>query len=270
MGEAQKLERRAGALVTDARQLDVPKQLAASHTWLILTLEYRQRAFEQLRKGMTGALATRDQSVAAASLSDAMARMLTSDVIYQDSYQARARAVLKADDVTGVTVPESVVLNQRDAVTTKGMQLILDRLRSNRITTSKSGKVKIVNDGKTHGGQLDQVTISPSGNVLSSDAVNEISGSDQLAFEVSFTNQGDVQETKIPVVITLSSDANPSVEMTGMIDVVDPGQTGSVTIPVDDVPAFGTTFDMKVMVGPVPGEKTVDNNGATYQVTFRL
>ncbi len=270
VAQLEKLESRANSVVTDVRKLAAPERLADAHESLVTTFNYRRTGFEQLRKGMTGALAVRDQTAPSESLSAAMARLLASDVIYQDSYASAARSVLKADEVTGVTVPESSVVTQTEAVSPKGMKLILERLRSNRVTTTKGGKVKKVNDGKIHGGQLDAVSVSPSGQVLSSGGVTEISGSDKLAFEVTFTNQGEVQETRIPVVITLSNDANPSVELTGEIESVDPGQTGSVTIPVDEVPAFGTTFDMKVMVGPVPGEKTTDNNGASYQVTFRL
>ncbi len=270
VSQLEKLERRSAALQRDAAKVEAPEQLVSAHKWLVVTMEYRQHGFEQLRRGMTSALSTRDQSGAATALSGAMARLLASDVLYEDSYASRARAALRSSDVSGITVPDSVTVAQLDAVAPKGMELILDRLRSSRVTTTKGGKTKPVKDGKVHGGQLDQVTITPSGEVLTAGSVTEITGSDELAFEVTFTNQGEVQETKIPVVITLSSDANPTVELSGEIEVVDPGQTGSVTIPVDEVPAFGTTFDMKVMVGPVPGERTVDNNGASYQVTFRL
>lgn len=266
-----KLEQRAAALVRDANEVSVPDALSEQQASFVTVLEYRRAGFESLRKGMTGALVASNQDDAAAGLADAMARLLAADVVYADSYVAPARTVLTKQDISGISIPESALVKQRDAVAPKGMKLILERLRSGRVAAkNKRGKVQQLNDGKVHGGELANVTITPSGQELAVGGITEISGSDQLGFEVSFTNQGEVQETRIPVTITLSSDSSDNVVLTGEIESVDPGQTGSVRIPVPEVPNFGTTFTMKVQAGPVPGEKTIGNNAASYKVTFKL
>ena len=65
------------------------------------------------------------------------------------------------------------------------------------------------------------------------------------------------------------SESDP-VKLTGVIDVVDPGQTATAKVALDEVPNFGEVLDTEILVGPIPGEKTADNNKASYQIQFSL
>ena len=54
--------------------------------------------------------------------------------------------------------------------------------------------------------------------------------------------------------------ANPSVNLAAE----------NAKVSLDEVPNFGEVLDTTILVGPIPGEKTADNNQATYQLQFSL
>ena len=114
------------------------------------------------------------------------------------------------------------------------------------------------------------MTVSPSGQTLSQTSLTEIKGGADVVFDVPFTNQGEVQLTDVPVTVTMRSDTGEPIELNGTIDVVDPGQTGTAKVALSATPDFGVPMTMDVLVGPIPGEKTTDNNRATFQVQFAL
>lgn len=269
IARVEKLSARAGKLVIEAKGIDAPDPVAGESQWLVTTLEYRRNGLASLQRALTGALGSRNASGSAAAVAQANARLLASDVIYSDSYVANARKVLATEGVTGVTVPESRFVTDPEFTSLKGVQLMLERLTSGGLgVATKKGKK--VNDGKVHGGQLGAVTVSPSGQTLTAGTTTEVAGSDDLSFEVTFQNQGEVQETLVPVVIRISGENSEPQELKGTIDSVDPGGVGSVSVPMKQLPDFGQTVKVTVTVGPVPGEKTTDNNSAAFDVLFKL
>jgi hypothetical protein len=265
----EKLEARSKALVKDAEAIDAPDGMALADEWLVTTLQYRANGMSALSRAMSNALVAKDREEAAATVAAANERFVASDVIYDDSFTTAARAALRADDVTGVTIPDSQMVDDPEFTSPDAMKLMLDRLRTG-IKLTPGQKPEPINDGKIRGGQLGAVTVAPSGETLSTSGTTEIAGSDDLAFEVPFENQGEVQATQVPVVVRISGENVDPVELSGVIDTVDPGQIASVRVPVDEVPIFGEELEVTVTAGPVPGEEVVDNNSATYSVMFRL
>lgn len=266
-----KLSVQADKLVARGRSIDMPDSARASRRYLLQTLEYRHNGLVAMRKAMTSALSTTSDKTAAVAVVAAMQRLVASDVVWADSFQTVLRDTLADEKVTGVTVPDSIMVKDPELASTRNMALALERLRAGvTAPIGANGKVKSLNDGKTHGGQLTSVTMIPSGQSLSSGGTTEVTGSDQLAFEVTFQNQGDVQETNVPVRITLSGDHTDMITLSGRIESVNPGEVASVRIPLDEAPSFGEVLKTVVQVGPVPGEKKTDNNNGTYELMFRL
>jgi hypothetical protein len=112
--------------------------------------------------------------------------------------------------------------------------------------------------------------VDPTGQTLDPSGVTDIKGGDNVAFEVPFMNQGEVQLTQVPVKITLRGADSDPMTLTGIIESVDPGQTATAKVPLDEIPNFGEVLDMDVLVGPIPGEKTADNNRGSFQLQFSL
>ncbi|MBC7643958.1 MAG: hypothetical protein H7123_02450 [Thermoleophilia bacterium] len=268
----QKLADQSGTLVANARKLTPPDSLKPSHEWLVSALDYRHNGLLAERKALTSALVAKDKTAAAATIAEAGRVLQASDQMYLLSFVGSAREVLKRENISGITVKDSKFVKDDEIGSPKAQALVLDRLQlaAPAAKIGKDGKPVALNDGKVHGGSLTGVIVSPSGQTLSTGGVTKIMSSAQLAFEVTFTNQGEVQETNVPVTITISGDNVSAVNLTGSIDSIDPGQTGSVRIPLPEAPSFGQQLTVKVTAGPVPGEKNVENNTASYLAMFSL
>jgi hypothetical protein len=93
--------------------------------------------------------------------------------------------------------------------------------------------------------------------------------STDLAFEVAVQNSGDNQEVKIEVTLTIVQTPNNVVKKQ-TIDLIDPGETKTVSF--RDFPSidFGEPRTLRVDVKPVPQESNPDNNSAEYRVTFSV
>jgi hypothetical protein len=265
----EKIQTRANGLVKDAEGLDAPDGMLPANEWLVTVMQYRSNGVGALRRAMAGALVAKNRTEAAETVAAANQRFLASDVIYADSFSRVVREQLRKDGVTGVSVPTSQFVSDPEFGSVDEMKLALDRLTTG-LKTKPGETPEPINDGKVHGGQLGQVTVSPSGETLSTSGVTEIAGSSDLAFEVPFENQGEVQATQIPVVVKISGDNTDPVEYSATIDSVDPGEVGSVRVPIEEVQVFGEQLEVTITAGPIPGEQNVDNNSASYQVMFRL
>lgn len=265
----ERMQGRSERLVKDVQAIDAPEQLGRTHEWAITVLTYRANCVDALRRAMTSALSAKDRTAAATGVADANRRCDASDVVHQDSFVGSARTVLSREKITDVRVPESDFVQDSEFTSPKAIGLMLERL-STASKTTPTGEVEVPNDGKTRGGELQSVMMVPSGQQLSATALTEVAGSDDLAFEVTFLNQGEVQATQVPVTVELRGDNTEPIELTGVIEQVNPGESGSVRIDMGEVPTFGDVLTVSVTAGPVPGEKNASNNSATFQVLFKL
>ena len=268
VAKLERMQARAEGLQRDAEKLSVPNELQNTHQWAVTTLQLRANGLDAMRRAMASALTAKDTKAAATAVAEAAKRLQASDVVDQDLFRASGRAVLSREKVNDVRIPESTFVTDPEFTSVKAAKLMLERLSTG--ATNAAGEVKVPDDGKVRGGQLQVTTVVPSGQELSTSSTTEISGSDDLAFEVTFFNQGEVQATQVPVVVEIRGDNSEPVKLTGAIDSIDPGAEGSVRIPVGDAPTFGDVMTVSVSAGPVPGEKTAGNNSATYSVVFKL
>ena len=116
---------------------------------------------------------------------------------------------------------------------------------------------------------LAYVKVLPSGQQLSPSTETTIVTSTDLAFEVGVTNSGENQEVRLEVTLTIPKDTTPIVKK-GTIDLIDPGETKSITFKDFPEVPFGEKTTVQVSVKPVAGEQNTTNNSAEYPVVFSL
>ena len=119
-----------------------------------------------------------------------------------------------------------------------------------------------------HGTGLSSVTVQPAGTQLTTEEETTIIVSTELAFDVAVTNTGDFQEVGVQVKLTIPAQPQP-LEKTAKIDVIDQGETKTVTFRDIGEPPFDKTT-VQISVEPVPGEENTGNNSAEYPVIFSL
>jgi hypothetical protein len=246
--------------VSSAQKLSPPGPLRDENQQLVEALQLRVSGVQ----GLADTFASNPTSKTtgeATVLSEQADRLLASDVVWDDLFAATATAELKRQTVRGVTVPDSNFVANRDLTTERSMSLLLTRLRGTTTGGTPTG---------IHGTNIVDVKTLPGGQTLkTSPATNTIVATTGLSFVVSIADSGDSQEVGIKVTLTIQKSQGAIVK-TKTLDLINPGQTKTVTFTdLGQVP-FAQKTTVAVDVATVPGEHNKDNNKASYPVIFSL
>jgi len=251
----------AQSAVTAATNLKPTKQMASLQPWLLQTLSYRVNGLDCMIGAMPQAYHAKPALAGGKLLVPCTQRMLASDIIYTDSYSAPATLTLHNDHID-VQVPTSVFLDESDAevLTPAGMAAVLQRWKP----SSAHG---------LHGLSLNTVVAKQGDGklvTLQAGTVNAVKVHG-MSFLITASNGGDFTEYNIPVKLTIGTGAN-QVTKTATIPQITKGQKKTVTIGGFESTTlqFDKAVPLKVLVTPVPGERTASNNSQTYQVIFSL
>jgi hypothetical protein len=246
-------------LVTAAQNLDVPGPLRDENQHMIESLQLRVSGVQGLADTFAANPASKGTGEAAVLAAQAD-RLLASDVVWDDLFTVPATLELKRQGVSGVSVPDSNFVANRDLTTERSMALLLTRLKGATTGGTPTG---------IHGTNIVDVKVLPGGQVLSQTTENTITATTDLAFVVTIADSGDSQEVGIKVTLTIQKPQGAIVK-TKTVDLINPGQNKSVTFTdLGQVP-FAQKTTVNVDVAAVPGEHNTDNNKASYPVIFSL
>ncbi|MGH3002809.1 MAG: hypothetical protein ACRDM1_09150 [Gaiellaceae bacterium] len=247
--------------VAAAQHVSVPGRLRAEHQQLIEALELRVSGVQ----GLAETFAANPKSTSdteSSVLSQQADRLLASDVVWDDLFLAPATQELKNQGVSGVVLPESHFVANRELATERSMSQLLTRLRG---TTGGGTPTGI------HGTNIEAVKVLPGGKPLSASSDNTVLGSTDTAFVVSIKDSGDFQEVGIKVSLTIAkTTGGKPIVKNKVLPIIDKGQTKTVTFSDFGELPFGYKANVSVAVATVPGEHNSSNNKATYPVFFSL
>jgi hypothetical protein len=245
--------------VTAAQNLDVPGPLRDENQQMVEALQLRVSGV----RGLADTFAANPTSKAsgeAALLAAQADRLLASDVVWDDLFLAPATLEMKRQGVSGVAVPDSNFVSNRDLTTERSMALLLTRLKGATTGGTPSG---------VHGSNIVDTKVLPGGATLSQTNENTITATTDLAFVVTIEDSGDSQEVGIKVTLTIQKPQGAIVK-TKTVPLINPGQQKSITFTdLGQVP-FAQKTTVNVDVAAVPGEQKTDNNKASYPVIFSL
>ena len=246
--------------VERARDLDPPGPLTPANGHAVEALELRVAGLQGMLDTFRATKDTDDQTAAGQQLAAWGERLEASDVVWKDLFQGTAKSTMATEGVEGLTAPASVFVENADLYTARSMSSIWQRVHGASTGGTPSG---------LHGSSLAYTEVKPAGVQLSTTTETKITISTDLAFEVSVTNSGENQEVGVKVKLTIP--AQPTCDREdGTIEVIDPGETKTVTF--SDFPdfPFGENTTVQVSVEPVAGETNTGNNTAEYPVVFTL
>ncbi len=246
--------------VERARDLSPPGPLTPANGHAVEALQMRVTGLQGLLDTFRATKDTDDQAAAGEQLAAWGGRLEASDVIWKDLFQGTAQATMAAEGVEGLTAPASVFVENPDLYTARSMSSIWQRVHGASTGGTPSG---------LHGSALAYTKVLPQGVQLSTTTETKITTSVDTAFEVGVTNSGEFQEVGVQVKLTIPRQPSPIVK-TGTIDVIDPGETKTVTF--SDFPDFPyqENATVQVTITPVDGETKTDNNTAEYPVIFQI
>ncbi len=243
-----------------AEALKPPGPMVPANEGAILALQYRVNGLSGLQTAFQETAGAKDATAAGEQLAAQVDRLLASDVIWSDSFQATATVVLADEGVEGLDVPSSEFVSVDDFASPGALAAIWQRIRGASTGGTPTG---------LHGSGIAYVKALPSGQLLSTTTETTIAAVDNLAFEVGVEDTGESQEVRIKVTLTIPKDPK-SIVQTQVIPIIDPGETKSVTFKVGTLVPFGEQTSVKVDIDPVPGETNTANNTAEYPVIFSL
>jgi hypothetical protein len=246
--------------VQRAESLDPPGPLVGPTEGAIESLQYRVNGLEGLQKAFQQTVDETEAAVAGEQLAAQTRRLLASDIIWTDSFQASAAAVLEDEQIEGLEVPPSEFVTTDDLINPSDLAAIWQRIQGASTGGTPTG---------LHGSGIAYVKVLPSGQLLSTTTETTVMVTDQLAFEVGVEDTGESQEVRIKITLTIPAQPDPIVK-TAIIPIIDPGETKAVVLKVGALVPFGEQISVKVDVDPVAGETNTTNNTAEYPVIFTL
>jgi hypothetical protein len=244
-------------LVDRAKGIDHPDELSTAHRYLLETLEFRRDGLSQVADALPAALSDQNRRQATDRVTAQMQTFLTSDVIYAQRFAPSLKSGL---DERGLgaegRIPRSQFLPT--------VQWLDPAFVADRVAGLRTGRGVRATPGLPGTGLG---TAQIGGQARSSVGTTPVKLSGNLAFQVQVVNQGDSEETGVPVRISIGRGGD-AVDLEGRADSIRPGETNTVTVRVNKTPPTGQTVPVVVSVEPVPGEKKTDNNRQTFSVIF--
>ena len=250
----------AEQLLGRAESLDPPGELDGAQDEVVSAFELRRDGLGAIADNIGVALGDGDTTDARTEIVLHMEDFLASDVLYRQA-RDEINAVLQEQEV-GEDVPQSQFFPRGPD---GGPDL--DWLDAATVSETLSGISGSASDssGGIHGVGIAAVLIGDT--ALTADTSNTVAlGGGTPEVEVQIENQGDSEETEIPVQVTVEGDE--TIEGEGTLDQIAPGETQSVTVPLEPAPSGGSTGTLEVLVEPVPEEQVAENNEFTAEVTF--
>jgi hypothetical protein len=244
-------------LVDRAKGVDHPDELSTAQRYLTETLEFRRDGLSEVADALPAALSDQNRRQATERVTAQMQTFLTSDVIYAQRFAPSLKSGLDDRGLSGeARIPRSQFL---PTVEWLDPAFVADRIGGLR--TGRGGKTT----PGVHGTGLG--TVSLGGQALTAGGTATVKLAGDLSFQVQVVNQGESDESDVPVRISVGRGGD-KVDLEGRADSVPRGQTKTVNVRVDKTPPTGQTVPVVVSVEPVPGEKKTDNNRQTFNAIF--
>jgi hypothetical protein len=245
----------AQTLASHAKGLSVPSGMGSAQGNLLLTMNLRVEGLTKVAALLPTALGGQGKQASTLIAGD-MEIFLASDVIYSQRVAPLIQQTLAANGIHGLSTVASVFLPNLGWL---DPAIVLSRL------TGKAASQTAAAVTGNHGSALKGVSVGT--NTLEPEpALNHIAGGSSPTFTVQVEDSGEVPETNVTTVVTVTS-GGKQFKASHAIEKTEPGKTVSVDIPVAGVP-LGAASKIEVKVEGVPGENDLENNKNTYLAIF--
>lgn len=231
--------------------LDTPGDMSDAQNALELTYELRASAMNEIAEKMSTALGDVGSEQATKGIAMQMRKLLGADVLYAAAVRPEIDRVLAANGIEGSDVPQSVFLPDE----TRWLDESEVSVALGSVSGSSGGSASGV-----HG--LGLISTSVNGTELTAESTTSVGSEGTPEVEVEVANQGESTENGINVSVSVSG----GTTLSGTIDSIGVGESGTVAIPLTPAPSGEVTLEVKV--DTVPDEKVSENNEASYNVAF--
>ncbi len=248
-----------------AEGLSVPDEMVPAQRSLLMALQFRRDGLDYIARRIRTALGDQGEAAdeAVQQIAGQMQAFVASDTIYQGRVRPQIRGALDEAELGGQEIPRSQFMPN---VGWLAPQTVAERLgQGGGADGGGAGRSREIRPG-THGTGLESVTIGNQ-RLVPGGEPNRITLSNDLVFNVRFTNQGENDEFDVRVTLTVTG-GNAPIRARQTIDTVAQGATATAPLRLPSRPTTTEPVTIQVQVAPVPGERTTDNNEAEYAAVF--
>jgi hypothetical protein len=233
-------------------KLSTPGDMESAQETLTLVYQLRANAMETIAARMPTALGDEGREAAIRQISSQIGVLAAADVLYNQITRHSIDNAILNNGANAPEVPRSTFVP--DAV------FWGDPANLEEALSAIGGGPRPAADGGVHGTGL--VAVSIGGITLDPSVSTVIPTGTEPVVDVQVQNQGESDEADVSV--SVSVDGGSGLEQA--IPSLAVGETGTASILLTPAPSGEVTLD--VTVAPVPGEQVLDNNEATYTVSF--
>lgn len=247
--------------VKRAGNLSVPDDMRPAQRNFDLVLNLRASGVRTIADELQNVGASEQAQVAAVGkIAGQMQAFLASDVVYSQRVGPLIKEALDDAGISDQQIAQSKFL---PSIAWLDPGNIGDRLGAEAGTGSGSSSTPAPG---LHGHGLISVAIG-STTLQPGEAVNRVAAGSGLAVDVVFANQGDNNEQKVKVKISIAGSGKPITREKTVNQTV-AKKNVETSIPLESAPPIGEAVKLTVEVAKVPGEEKTDNNKQTYTVLF--
>jgi hypothetical protein len=251
--------------VEQAEGFDVPDELQTAQRNLLLTLDMRAAGLGKIAGQIRTALAEGDTAARAVDqVAAQMQQFLASDVIYDTRVIPFIQEALDDKEIGGQDLADSQFLPSLDWLQPTTVAERLDAPAGS--SQSGSGGDETAAPG-LHGHGLVSVAVGDT-TLQPGETANRIPAGSDIAFTVTFANQGENDERNVNVAVRIRGGGTKTVSARRRVPTTKAGSNAEATIPLTSAPPIGTPVTIEVSVAKVPGEEKVDNNKQSYTAIF--
>jgi hypothetical protein len=240
-----------------ARNLDVPDAMKGAQRNLELALDFRAEALRRIAADLPTALGRgQPATLAIQRISGQMQKLLASDVVYNQRVAPLVKERLDDEGISGQRIANSQFM---PSVAWLSPQYVAGQLNAGATPQSSQPAPGL------HGHGLTSVAVGDN-TLQPSPVVNRVPATGQVAFHVTFANQGDNDERNVRVNVTVRGSGR-TIGARKTVPQTKAGSTAEVDVPLSTTPPIGTAT-VDVSVSAVRGEQKTDNNKQRYTVIF--
>jgi hypothetical protein len=233
-------------------KLSTPGDMEPAQQTLKLVYQLRAGAMKTIAERMPTALGDEGREDAIKQVAKQISVLAGADVVYNVITRQSIDSVIASNGANAPEVPGSTFVP--DAI------FWSDPANLDAALSAIGGGPRAATDGGVHGTGL--ATVSIGGVTLDPSVSTVIPAGTEPVVDVGVQNQGESDEADISV--SVSVDGGSSLEQA--IPSLAVGETGTASVLLTPAPSGEVTLE--ITVAPVPGEQVLDNNEATYTVSF--
>lgn len=233
-------------------KLNTPGDMESGQSTLTLVYQLRAGAMNKIAERMSTATGKEGKAAAIKTIAGQMEVLAASDILYNQVARHQIDFRIEKNGANAPALPRSTFVPD--------VAKWVDPTEVENALNGVTGDTTAATDGGIHGTGLESTVIGAT--TLDPAVPVTIPVGTEPSVVVSVMNQGDSDESNVEVTVSVDgADA-----LTGTIDTLAAGETGQASVLLTPAPTGEVKLDVKVT--GVDGEAVLDNNEATYTVTF--